>query len=62
MKRALLIFAVVAAIVAAFAAGRLDGIHHVTHDAEAWLEGDEDGLSGFVILEIDGNEYKFAAF
>ena len=57
MKKALLIIAVIAAIVTAFAAGRLEGIHHVTRDATAWVEYD-----GYVVLEIDGSEYRFEAF
>ena len=62
MKRVLLIVAVVAAIVAAFTAGRLEGIRHLTQDSNAWLESDETGCTGFMILDLDGTEYKVAVF
>lgn len=45
-----------------YQAGIAAGVHHVFADGEAWLEGDEEGCTGFVIIEVDGTEYKIAAF
>ena len=45
-----------------YKAGIAAGVRHVFADGDAWLEGDEEGLSGFVIIEVDGTEYKIAAF
>ena len=45
-----------------YQAGIAAGVHHVFDAGDAWLEGDDEGLSGFVIIEVDGTEYKIAAF
>ena len=57
MKNALFIILALAALALAFAAGRLDGIRHATTCADAWIEPD-----GYVVIEVDGTEYRIAAF
>lgn len=73
MKKVFALIAVVAILAASIAAGIAAadriykagiaaGVRHVFDDSFAWLEGDEEGCTGFVIIEVDGTEYKIAAF
>lgn len=62
---AILAASITAGIAAAgriYQAGIAAGVRHVFADGFAWLEGDEEGCTGFVIVEVDGKEYKIAAF
>lgn len=63
------VFALIAALLIALAAytigqraGYTAGITHAMTDCDAWLDGDEEGLSGWAILELDGEQHKIAIF